>query len=120
MMNGQRGEGRLGFFFALALFLVGLFLAVKIVPVRVDGYQFREVLREEARYAAVHQRNDAAVVQRIVDAAESMGIPLKKNDIAIRRSKIEVVVSAAYEKPVDLKVGTYTYRFNSEQKAPLF
>jgi hypothetical protein len=116
----QRGEGRAGFLFALSLFLVGLFLAVKIVPVRVDGYQFREVLREEARYAAVHQRNDAAVVQRIVEAAESMDIPVVKEDVKIRRSKIEVVVSASYEKPVDLKVGTYTYRFRSEQTAPLF
>ena len=119
MRNGQRGEGRTAFIVTLVLFLVGVFLAIKIVPVRVDGYQFRDVLREEARYAAVHS-NDAAVIERIVDAAAAMDIPLEKNDVKIRRSRVEVVISAAYEKPVDLKVGTYTYRFRSEQSAPLF
>jgi len=119
MRNGERGEGRIGFIITLALFLVGVFLAVKIVPVRVDGYQFREVLREEARFAAVN-RNDKAVVARILDSAEAMNIPLEKGDLSIRRTKVEVIISATYEKPVDLKVGTYTYRFNTQQKAPLF
>ena len=119
MRYGERGEGRTGFIITLVLFLAGVFLAIKIVPVRVDGYQFRDVLREEARYASVH-RNDDAVMQRILDAAESMDIPLEKGNLKIRRSQVEVVVSASYEKPVDLKFATYTYRFRSEQKAPLF
>ena len=119
MRYAERGEGRVGFIITLALFLVGVFLAIKIVPVRVDGYQFRDVLREEARYAAVH-RNDEAVMERILDTAESMDIPLEKGNLKIRRSQVEIVISASYEKPVDLKFGTYTYRFDSEQKAPLF
>ena len=119
MRYGERGEGRVGFIITLALFLVGVFLAIKIVPVRVDGYQFRDVLRDEARYAAVH-RNDEAVMARILDTAESMNIPLEKGNLKIRRSQVEIVISASYEKPVDLKFGTYTYRFSSEQKAPLF
>jgi hypothetical protein len=119
MRNGERGEGRLGFIITLALFLVGVFLAVKIVPVRVDGYQFREVLREEARYAAVNH-NDKVVIERILDSAESMNIPLDKDDLSIKRTKVEIIISASYEKPVDLKLGTYTYRFRTQQKAPLF
>jgi hypothetical protein len=119
MTNRQSGEGRLGFIITLVVFLVGVFLAIKIVPVRIDGYQFREMLREEARYASIH-RNDSVVVQRILDTAESLNIPLKKENLTIRRSKVEVVISVSYEKPVDLNVGTYTYRFHAEQKAPLF
>ena len=119
MRNRERGKGRLGFIITLVVFLVGVFLAVKIVPVRIDGYQFREMLREEARYASIH-RNDSVVVQRILDTAESLNIPLKKENLKIRRTKVEVVISVSYEKPVDLNVGTYTYRFHTEQKAPLF
>ena len=116
---GERGEGRAAFIITLALFLVGVFLAIKIVPVRIDGYQFREVLREEARFAAVH-RNDQKVQQRILDSARSMNIPLDPKNLNIRRTQVEVVISVSYEKPVDLRVGTYTYRFKTEQKAPLF
>jgi len=119
MRHRERGEGRAGFIITLAVFLVLVFLAVKIVPVRVDGYQFKEVLRKEARQAAVH-RNDAAVIERILDEAESMNIPLEQKNLSIRRSKVKVVISARYEKPVDLKVGTYTYKFDSEQSAPIF
>lgn len=118
-MGNERGKGRVGFIVTLVVFLAGVFVAVRIVPVRIDGYQFKEVLREEARYAAVH-RNDEAVVQRILDSAESMDIPLEKKNLKIRRTRVEVIISASYEKPVDLKLGTYTYRFNNEQKAPLF
>ena len=119
MRHAERGEGRLGFIVTLAAFLIGVFLAVKIVPARIDGYQFREVLREEARFAAVN-RNDPAVLERIMDSAESMNIPLDKKNLSIKRTQVEVVISASYDKPIDLKVGTYTYRFRAQQKAPLF
>ena len=119
MLNGQRGEGRAGFLITLTLFLAGVFVAIKIVPVRVDGYQFREVLREEARYAAVH-RNDAAVIKRIIDTAEAMDIPLERKNLKLRRTQVAITITADYEKPVDLKLGTYTYRFHTEQGAPIF
>jgi hypothetical protein len=119
MRNGEEGRGRASFIITLAVFLVLVFLAVKIVPVRVDGYSFKEVLRKEARQAAVY-RNDSAVLERIMDEAESMDIPLEKKNLTLRRSKVELVITASYEKPVDLKVGTYVYRFHCEQKAPIF
>ena len=54
----QAGNGRLGFIITLALFASGIFAAVKVVPVRIDAYQFREVLREEARpYPACHSHH---------------------------------------------------------------
>ena len=111
--------GPTGFIITLAIFLIGVFVAAKIVPVRVDGYQFKDVLRNEARQIAVH-RNDSVVIERILDAAAAMDIPLEKKNLAVRRTKVEVIVTASYEKPVDLMLGTYTYRFSTEQKAPLF
>jgi hypothetical protein len=119
-VGNQRGEGRRGFIITLVLFLVLVFVLVKIVPVRVAGYQFREVLREEAKYAAAHGNDDATVRARVLDAADAMDIPLDKDDVHVRRTTVAVIVTARYEKPVDLKVLTYTYKFRSEQKAPLF
>jgi hypothetical protein len=103
----------------LALFAAGVFVAVKIVPVRIDAYQFREALRDEARYASVHP-NDRDVRDRILDKAQALGIPLTPEALDIRRTKTEVIISARYEKPVNLKLTTYTYRFSAEQRAPLF
>ena len=51
--SNQKGEGRIGFIVALILVAVVAFLAAKIVPVRIDAYEFRDVLRDEARQAVV-------------------------------------------------------------------
>ena len=115
----ERGGGRASFLIVLALFLVGVFVAVKIVPVRIDGYNFREMLREEARFASIH-RNDQVIRNRIIDKAETLEIPLDPKNLTIRRTKSEVIIKAKYDQPVDLKVTTYTYRFRGELRAPLF
>ena len=115
----ERGEGRTGFTITLVLFLVALFVAVKIVPVRIDGYNFRETLREEARFASIH-RNDQDVRDRILDKAATLQIPLDPGDLTIRRTTSQVIINASYEQPIDLKVTTYVYKFETEQRAPLF
>lgn len=119
MRNGERGNGRVGFVVTLVVFLVAIFAAIKIVPSRIDGYQFREVLREEARNAAVY-RNDGEVAERIMDKAHAMNIPLERSNLKITRSQAEVVITATYQKPIDLKVTTYTYKFKGKHSAPLF
>jgi hypothetical protein len=115
----QRGEGRLGFIITLALFIAGAFVAYKILPARISGYQFRDALRDEARYASVH-RDDKETRNRILEHAKSLDIPLDPADLTIRRSSKEVVIRARYEQPIDLKVTTYTYRFDAEQSSPIF
>ena len=119
MRNSEHGNGRAGFLITLTLFVAGTFLAVKVVPVRIDGYKFRELMREEARNAAVH-RNDSVIVQRLLDEAKSMEIPLQAADLTISRSTVAVTISAKYKRPIDLRVGTYVYKFNASEKAPLF
>ena len=32
----------------------------------------------------------------------------------------EVVIEARYEQPIDFKLTTYTFRFDAEQRAPIF
>lgn len=115
----QSGEGRTGFIITLAVVLVGIFVGLKVIPVRINAYQFRDTLRDEARYASAH-RNDAQVKERILDAAKGLEIPLEPKNVTIKRTRNEVVISARYEQPIDLKVTTYTYRFDAEQRAPVF
>ncbi len=119
MRNGAQGEGRTGFLITLGLFLLTIFLAIKIVPARIDGYQFQEVLREEARNVAVH-RNDEQVAARIMDKAKAMDIPLERSNLKISHTTAEVIITATYQKPIDLRFTTYTYKFKGKQAAPLF
>jgi hypothetical protein len=115
----QCGEGRLGLILSLAVVSSGIFVAVKVVPVRISAYEFKEALREEAKYASV-RRDDTETFERIMEKAASLHLPLSKDQVAISRTQSEVIIKAKYEQPIDLKVTTYTYRFNAEMRAPTF
>jgi hypothetical protein len=117
--NGQKGEGRLGFAIAVVIVGVSAFLGLKIIPVRVAAYEFRDILREEARYGAVRD-SDKEVHKRIMDQAAGMEIPLEKKNLKVTRSINDIVITATYEQPIDLKLTTYVFKFNHKEKAPLF
>ena len=117
--NGQKGEGRVGLMIAVIVVGVAIFLGMKIIPVRISAYEFRDTLREEARYAAV-RNSDNAVAKRIMEKAEELEIPLKPKDLHLKRTRSEMIITASYEQSVDLKVTTYVYRFDATERAPLF
>jgi hypothetical protein len=120
LKNGQRGEGRVGFIIALVLVLAGIFVGVKVIPVRINAYQLDDTLREEARFASVNRTKDTEIKQRIMDHAKALNIPLAPENVTIKRSKKEVIVAAKFVQPIDLKVTVYSFRFESEQRSPVF
>lgn len=118
-LRSERGEGRIGLLISLIVVGVLIFLGAKIIPVRVTAYEFRDTLREEARYAAV-RNDDATVARRIMQKAKELEIPLQAKDLKLRRTTGDIIISARYEQPIDLKVTTYVYKFDAEERAPLF
>ena len=115
----ERGEGRIGFLISVIIVGIAIFLGVKIIPVRIDAYEFRDTLREEARYAAV-RHDDKKVADRIMQKARELEIPLNRKNLTLHRTVGEIVIKASYEQPIDLKVTTYVYKFHAKEKAPLF
>jgi len=117
--NRERGEGRIGFLISLIVLGVAIFLGAKIIPVRISAYEFKDTLREEARYAAV-RNDDKKVADRIMQKAAELEIPLKRKNLKLKRTTGEMIITAKYEHPIDLKVTTYVYKFDEKEKAPLF
>lgn len=117
--HGERGEGRLGLLIAVAVVAIGIFLAVKIIPVRIAAYEFRDYIEEECRFAAV-RKSDGEVRERIIQKAEDLEIPLDPKKLKMKRYSGEMIIKANYEKPIDLSVTTYVFKFQIEERAPLF
>jgi hypothetical protein len=115
----EKGEGRIGFLIALVIAGLVIFLGMKIIPVRIDAYAFHDFLREEARYAAV-RHDDATVAKRIMTRAKEMELPLNPKNLKLTRTTGEMIITARYQQPIDLKVTTYVYKFDAKEKAPLF
>lgn len=117
--QSQRGEGRVGLLIALIVVAVAAFVGIKIIPVRIDAYEFHDVLREEARYGAV-RNDDEAVAKRILDRARELEIPLQAKDLTVSRTRSEMIITAKYEQVIDFKVKQYVYKFDAKERAPLF
>jgi hypothetical protein len=117
--TSEKGEGKIGLMITLIIVGVAIFLGVKIIPVRIAAYEFRDVLREEARFGAVRDSNEI-VTKRVLEKAAELEIPLDKKNLKVSRTPGQMIISATYEQEIDLKVTTYVYKFNETEKAPLF
>jgi len=115
----ERGEGRIGLLVALALLGGGIFFGVKIIPVRINAYEFRDFIQEECRFAAT-RNHDAEIYKRIFDKAKELHLPLEKKNLKLDRTMHEMVISAKYQQTIDLKVTKYVFKFDHEERAPLF
>jgi type III secretion system FlhB-like substrate exporter len=118
--SSERGEGRIGLLISLVILGVGIFVGVKIIPVRIDAYEFGDFIEQECRYAAVRNQGGGDVTKRILDKAVELDIPLKKKDLVVQRTANEMIITASYELPIDLKVTVYNYRYYRREKAPIF
>lgn len=117
--SAERGEGRIGFMISLALLGGGIFLGVKVIPVRVNAYEFRDFLQEECRFAATRNK-DSEIFKRVFDKAQDLKLPLAKKNLRLQRTTHEMIISAKYEQTIDLKFTKYVYKFDHEERAPLF
>ena len=117
--NGERGEGRIGLVISLVGLGLGAFIFAKVIPVRVHAYEFKDFMQEECRFAAT-RNNDEEIKKRIWDKAKDLQLPLEKKHLRMQRTTHEMIISAKYEQVIDLKFTKYTYKFNHEERAPLF
>lgn len=104
---------------ALALLGAGIFVGVKIIPVRVNAYEFRDFIQEECRFAATRNK-DSEIFKRVYDKAQDLKLPIAKKDIHLERTTHEMIISAKYKQTIDLKVTKYVFVFDHEERAPLF
>ena len=117
--TAERGDGKIGFLISLTLLGAGIFVGVKLIPVRVNAYEFRDFIQEECRFAAT-RANDKEIYTRIYDKAMELRLPLQKKNLHMERTSHEMIISAKYEQTIDLKVTKYVYKFDHEERAPLF
>ena len=117
--KGQRGEGRLGLIVALAIVGTGVFLGVKIIPVKVSAYEFRDFVEQQCRTAALHRENKT-LAKTIMEKAEELDLPLDRKNLKLRRTTSEMIIEAKFDKPIDLKVTTYNFHYEVKTAAPLF
>src|SRR5437763_16023249 len=115
----ERGEGKLKTVITLAIVVLVIYSAVKIVPIYVSEYELSDKMQEQARFAVVNRYTEDQIRDNIFKVIQDLDIPAKREDIKVVSNNSMVKISLAYSVPVDVLMYHTDIHFspNSESKA---
>src|ERR1700740_865647 len=98
----ERGGGKLKAITYMAILLLAIYSAVKILPAYVADYQLTDKMQEQARFAVVNRYSEEQIRENIYKVVKELEIPAKRDDIRIFADNSLVKISLNYTGPVDL------------------
>ena len=116
--RGQKGEGQLGCVFGLIVLLIGVFVAYKMIPVKVKAAELRGEVVDEAKQAGM--RSDAQIRAVILATALREGLPVTEEAIKITRGGNQITVDVQYVVPLEFPGFTYQWKFHHRAENPIF
>ncbi len=100
--RSEQGAGKLKAILYLAIFVLAIYSAVKIVPIYVSNYQLSDKMQEQARFAVVNHYTEDQIRDNIFKVAQDLEIPAKRESIKVLSTNAIVKISVDYTVPVDL------------------
>jgi hypothetical protein len=116
--RGEAGEGNFGCLVGLVIMLAGIFIAYKIIPVKVKAADLRQVITDESKSAGQH--NDGRIRAAILTKAREVELPVTDDEITINRTSTNIHVTVEYTVPIDFPGKVYQWHIKSEAENPIF
>ena len=114
----ERGESQFGCLFGLILLGIAIFVAYKMIPVKVKAAELRQTVVDEAKSAGTH--NDDRIRGAILAKARDNKLPVTEDDIKIVRGNGEITVTVTYTIPIVFPGYTYNWHLQHEATNPIF
>ena len=106
-----RCGGKLNALIGLAI-VVSLFVGgIKLIPVYVNAYEFRDAMRSQAKFASVERKSHEQVREELYKKAMELRLPLQREQIQVTQAPGGIAVAARFAVPVDLIVFQHTVNF---------
>jgi hypothetical protein len=118
MSRRERGESQLGCLVGLILLGLAIFIAWKMIPVKVKAAELRQTVVDEAKSAGTH--GDDRIKAAILAKAKEDDLPVTDQDIYIARGNGEITVRVTYTIPVAFPGYTYQWHLEHEARNPIF
>ena len=116
--RGERGEGQFGCVVGLLLLLAGIFVAYKMIPVKVKAAELRQEVVDEAKSGGM--RTDAQIMASILKKAQDNNLPVTEDNVVIKRTANNISVDVQYVVPLEFPGFTYQWKFHHEAENPMF
>jgi hypothetical protein len=100
--RSERGASKAKSVIYLAIMLLVIYSAVKIVPAYVTDYQLSDKIQEQARYAVVNRYSEEQIRDNIFKVVQDLDVPAKRDAIKVSANNAVVKISMEYTVPVDL------------------
>ena len=114
----ERGESQFGCLIGLILLGLAIFVAYKMVPVKVKAAELRQTVVDEAKSAGTH--NDDRIRGAILAKARDNKLPVTEDDIKIVRGNGEITVNVTYTIPIVFPGYTYNWHLEHQATNPIF
>lgn len=114
----ERGEGQLGCLVGLIILAVAIFVAWKMIPVKVRAAELRQMVVDEAKSAGTH--NDGRIRDFILNKARENDLPVTEDNIKIVRAHGEITVDVDYVVPIEFPGFTYKWHLHHRAQNPIF
>lgn len=115
------GKSSLRGIVALLLVGAGVYLGMKLIPVRAAAYQFNDAVREQVTFAGSRRSGDDRIRRELTAQARELNLPVREGDIQIRRpTNRYIIVEVTYTVTIEF-IGGYTWdwTFNPSYEGPI-
>jgi hypothetical protein len=114
----QRGEGKLGCVMGLLILAAAVFVAYKMIPIKVKSAEFRDAVFDQSRSGG--EVNTEGIRKALAHKAAQLGLPVAEKDIRITRRRGFITVEVEYTVPVHFPGFTYQWKFRHKAENPVF
>lgn len=114
----EKGEGQMGCVVGLIVLALGIFIAYKMIPVKVKAAELRQEVVDEAKSAGTH--GDDKIRANILRKAREDELPVTEDNIKINRANNEITVDVEYTVPVEFPGYTYQWHIHHTATNPIF
>jgi hypothetical protein len=114
----EKGEGQMGCLVGLIVLAIGVFIAYKMIPVKVKAAELRQEVVDEAKSAGTH--NDDKIRAAILRKAREDNLPVTEDNIKINRANSEINIEVDYMVPIDFPGYTYQWHIHHSATNPIF
>ena len=116
--EGQRGQARIGTIIWLLLFVAMVIVSKEMIPIKIKTAQLEDFMIDLAKFST--RETEDRLTRRIMDKAVELELPLRKEDVSVKKQSGRVRMKAAYAVTLEVPFYTYVWRFNHEVDRPIF